>query len=321
MSSAPVTEILARLQDDPQRAADLAQLLVDAVLATPAREFLEPARIVPAVVAGLRAGVTAAGDGQQLIDRLTDQQRRAVARPGPLADRLPPELRKALRRLLRHPHTPSREVVRAAVDHAGMRALLGTILQATLHDFATKVWSVVPDTSWVPGAGIRSKLFGMAKGVASAVGAGAGDLLEDKIKNFVDGFLGRAIDLIVERATDPRFAPDQAAWRSDAVLAILDLPEPVLLAERRKLDPKRIVPDVLAGARALADWDRLGPEVHAALAAILTELGESTVGDYLGGAQVEAAWRPLLTAELTHHLGTLFKRDSFAAWLTDLVKA
>lgn len=319
MSTAPVTAILARLQDEPQRASVLAQVLIDAVLATPVREFLEPARIVPAVVAGLRAGVAAAGDGKALADRVADRQRRAVARPGPLAARLPHGLREALRRLLRHPHTPGREVVRAAVDHAGMRALLRTILQATLHDFATKVWSVVPDTSWVPGAGIRSKMFGMVKGVASAVGAGAGDLLEDKIKNFVDGFLGRAIDLIVERATDPRFATDQALWRSDAVLAVLNLPEPILLAERRKLDPHLIATEVLAGARAVAEWDRLEIEVHDALAAILTELGESTVGEFLGPEQVQAAWRPLLHAELTHHLRRLFAQDAFAAWLTDLV--
>jgi hypothetical protein len=319
VSTASISEILARLQDEPQRAATLADLLIDAVLATPVREFLEPARLVPAVVAGLRAGVDAAGDGERLAARIADLQRRGLARPGSLADRLPPELRLVLRRVLRHPHTPGRELVRAAVDHAGMRALLRTILQATLLDFATKVWSVVPDTSWVPGAGIRNKLFGMAKGVASAVGAEVEHRLEDKIKNFVDGFLGRAIDMIVERATDPRFAADQAAWRSDAVLAILELPESVLLAERRKFDPKLVAAELLAAVRAVAHWDRLEHEVDAALAAILAEAGESTVGDLLGPAS-HAAWRPLLTGELTHHLRRLFAHDAFAAWLTDLME-
>lgn len=320
MSTAPVTEILARLQDDPQRASTLAQVLIDAVLAAPVREFLEPTRIVPAFVAGLRAGVTAAGDGQQLADRVASRQRRTVARSGPLADRLPPELRAALRRLLRHPHTPGREVVRAAIDHAGMRGMLRTILQATLLDFATKVWSAVPDTSWVPGAGIRSKLFGMAKGVATVVGAEVENRLEDRIKNFVDGFLGRAIDLIVERATDPRFAADMANWRSDAVLSLLSLPESTLLAERNKIDPHFVATEVLAGARALADWDRLESEVHATLESLLTELGTSTVGDLLGTTpEAQAAWRPLLTGELTHHLRALFTHDAFATWLTDLV--
>lgn len=321
MSTAPVTEILARLQDE-QRATDLAHVLIDAALATPVRELLDPARVAPRFVAGLRAGVAAAGDGKALADRVADRQRRAIARPGPLSDRFPAGLLAALRRLLRHPHTPGREVVRAAIDHAGMRAVLRTILQATLIDFATKVWSVVPDTSWVPGAGIRSKLFGMAKGVASAVGAEVENRLEDKVKSFVDGFLGRAIDLIVERATDPRFATDMAGWRSDAALSLLDLPEPILLAERRKFDPHLVATEVLAGARALADWDRLEPEVHATLTDLVAELGAQTVGDLLGPDEAaKNAWRPLLTGELTHHLHRLFAQENFKIWLTDLVEA
>jgi hypothetical protein len=321
--TAPISEILARLQDEPQRAATLADVLIDAVLATPVGELLAPARIVPAFVAGLRAGVDAAGDGQRLAARIADRQRRAVARPGPLADRLPPELRTVLRRVLRHPHTPGRELVRAVVDHAGMRALLRTILQATLLDFATKVSSLVPDTSWVPGAGIRSRLFGMAKGVASAVGAEVEHRLEDRIKNYVDGFLGRAIDMIVERATDPRFAADSAVWRSDAVLALLDLPESVLLAERRKFDPHLVATEVVAAARAVARWDRLEAEVDAVLTGLVTDLGEHTVGDLLASEVPNPqpdAWRPLLAGELTHHLRRLFARDAFVAWVTDLVE-
>lgn len=311
--------ILARLQE-PARAAALAQVVIDAVLATPLRELLDPARVAPAFVAGARAGVDAAGAADRLHALLRAGDRRIVTRPGPLADRLPPELIAVLRRVLRRPHTPSRELVRAAVDHAGMRALLRTILQATLLDFATKVTSLVPDTSWVPGAGIRNKMFGMVKGVASAVGAEVEHRLEDKIKNFVDGFLGRAIDLVVERATDPRFATDQAAWRSDAVVAILQLPEPVLLAEGRKLDPRHLADDILAAARAIAHWDRFPDEVSRALATVVGELGERSLGELIDAERTAAAWRPLLQAELAHHLGRLLVADGFTAWLTDLLE-
>jgi len=68
--------------------------------------------------------------------------------------------------------------------------------------------SAMPDTGWIPGAGIRSKLMGVAKGVASAVGAEVERQLEDRVRSFVDGALGRALDLIVERASDPRYAAD-----------------------------------------------------------------------------------------------------------------
>jgi hypothetical protein len=312
------SEILARLQGEPDRAVELAQVLLDHVLATPVRAFLEPARIVPAFVAGLRAGVDDAA-AQRLGDVLRARQQRAVARPGPLADRLPPELRELLRRALRRPGVCGRELVRAAVDHAGMRALLRTILQTTLVDFAGKLGSIMPDTSWIPGAGIRSKLMGVAKGVASAVGAEVERQLEDRIRGFVDGALGRAIDLVVERGSDPRFAGDMAAWRSDAVLSVLSLPESVFLAERRKFDPHRIAADLVDAARALAGWERLPDEVAAALGPLVEELGERSVGDLLAGSGLVEAWREPLLGEMEHHLRRLFVADGFAAWFTRLV--
>ena len=82
------TDVLARLRDQPARAAELAQVLIDAVLAAPVREFIEPARVVPALVAGLQAGVVHARPAR-LPAAPAARQDRAVARPGPLAEHLP----------------------------------------------------------------------------------------------------------------------------------------------------------------------------------------------------------------------------------------
>lgn len=310
-------DALARLRDQPAFATELARVLLDAALAAPVREFLAPDRIVPAFVAGLRASV-AAIDPQRLAAAIATHQAAAVARPGPLADRLPPDLQRVLQTALRRPFTPGRELVQAAVDHAGMRALLRSVLQTTILDFATRLRTAMPDTGWIPGAGIRSKLMGVAKGVASVVGAEVERQLEDRVRSFVDGALGRALDMIVERTTDPRFAAEMSAWRGDAVRSVLALPESVFLRERRKLDPEALAADLHAAARALADWDRLADEARLALQPLVDEFGERSVGELIDPALVEA-WRAPLHGELEHHLRRLFVDPGFAAWLDRLL--
>jgi hypothetical protein len=314
------TAVLARLRDQPEHATALAQVLIDLVLATPAREFIDPTRIVPAFVAGLRASVLAAAP-ERVAAMVADRQRRATARPGPLADRVPPELVRVLQTALRRPFTPGRELVRAAVDHAGMRSLVRTILHTTLLDFSTRLRSAMPDTAWIPGAGIRSKLMGVAKGVASAVGAEVERQLEDRVRSFVDGALGRAIDMIVEQASDPRFAGDMASWRGDAVGSILALPESVFLAEGRKLDAHHLVADLHAAATAIARWDRLPVEASVVLQSLVDELHQTTVGQLLADTGLAEAWRGPLAAEMEHHLHRLFVDPAFAGWLTNLLEA
>ncbi len=313
------TAVLARLRDQPAHASELAQVLIEHVLAAPARDFIEPTRIVPAFVAGMRASVEAATPAR-LAASIAERQRRAVARSGPVADRLPPELQRVLLTALRRPFTPSRELVRAAVDHVGMRALLRTILHTTLLDFSTRLRSAMPDTGWIPGAGIRSKLMGVAKGVASAVGAEVERQLEDRVKSFVDGALGRALDMIVERASDPRFAAEMASWRSDAARSILGLPEAVLLAERRKLDPHHLAADLLAAAAAVARWDHLPVEATALLQSLVDEIAGSSVGELLAGTGLVEAWRDPLATEMEHHLARLFADPGFAGWLGRLLE-
>ena len=314
----PATAVLARLRDQPARAAELAQVLIDAVLAAPVREFIEPSRVVPALVAGLQASVVHARP-DRLAAALEARQDRVVARPGSLAERLPPGLARILQATLRRPFTPSRELVHAAVDHAGMRALLRTILHTTILDFATRLRSAIPDTAWIPGAGIRSKLFGVAKGVASAVGAEVERQLEDRVRSFVDGALGRALDMIVERASDPRFAADMATWRGDAARSLLELPEAVFLAEGRKLDLQLLAADLLAAATAIARWDRLPDEATLVLTALLDELQHTTIGELLADTGFAEAWRAQLTGEIEHHLRRLFVDAGFTQWLTDLL--
>lgn len=313
--------LLARLRDDPRHLVALVDLLVDALLAAPARELVSPQRLAPAVVAGLRAAAAAPGHAAWLEARLREALARARPRPTRLRARLPDELTPLLRAIVRRPYTPSRALVRAVVDHEAMRELSRTILQTTLLDFARKVGSILPDTSKIPGAGVTSRLFGVAKGVASGVASAVGldAQVEERVRQFVDGAVGRVIDMIVERATDPRNAASSAAWRGDVLAAVLDLPEATLHAELVKLDPARAAADVHEALGALARWERLPAEVEALLQEFDAALGDASVGELLAGSGLPEAWRGLLTAELQHHLGRVIAGDPFAAWLSDLV--
>lgn len=313
-----VPDLLARLRDEPRHVAALAALLVDEALAAPARRFVDPARLAPAVVAGLRAVAAAPGHAAWVETRVREALARIRPRPAPVRARVPAELVPLLRTVVRRPFTPSRALVRAVVDQATTRDLSRTILHTTILDFARKVGSILPDTSKIPGAGVTSKLFGVARGVASVVGLDA--QVEERVRTFVDGAVGRVIDMIVDRASDPRFAPEAAAFRVDVLAAVLDLPESALHAELVKLDPALVAADLQAALVALAGWDRLPAEVEAALVEIGEALGEATVGELLAGSGEVEAWRGLVEAELRLHLGHALLGERFAGWLTNLIE-
>lgn len=292
-----VPALLARLRDEPRYLAALAALLVDEVLAAPARRFIDPVRLTPLVVTGLQAVAAAPGHATWLEQRLRDALARIRPRQGTLRARLPGDLLPLLRTVVRRPYTPSRALVRAVVDQATVRDLSRTILHTTLLDFARKVGSILPDTSKIPGAGVTSKLFGVAKGVASVVGLDAS--VEDRVRGFVDGAVGRVIDMIVDRVSDPRHAGEGAAFRADVLASLLDLPESAVHAELVKLDPAVVAADVQAALVAVAAW--------------------VTVGELLAGSGELEAWRGAVEAELRYHLGHGLAGPRFAAWLEHLV--
>ncbi len=316
---ATATELLARLRDEPNHASELADVLLEVVLATPAREFIAPERIVPAFVAGLRASIAGLRP-ERLEALLTARRWEALSRPGAVAERFPPELLRVLQTALRRPMTPGRELVRAVLDQAGMRSVVRSVLQTTLVEFVVRLRAAVPDTSWIPGAGIRSKLMGVARGVASAVGAEASRQLEDRVRSFVDGALDHTLEQIVEHISNPRHAAEMAGWRGDAVASLLALPEAHFIAETRQLDPKTVTADVIAGLTAVAQWDRLAGEVEAVLHDLVTVLKDATVGELLAEDGLDQAWRKPVHGEIAVHLRRLFADIGFAGWLKNLVE-
>jgi len=315
VSQAPA--LLARLRDEPRYVAALAALLVDELLSAPARRFVEPARLTPLIVAGLQASAAAPDRVEWLERRLRAALGRLRPRPTPVRARLPAELLPLLRTVARRPHTPGRALMRAIVDQATVRELSRAILHTTLLDFAKKIGSIFPDTSKIPGAGVTSKLFGVARGVVSVVGLDAS--VEERVRSFVDGAVGRVIDMIVDRVSDPQHAREAAAFRADVLTSLLELPESVPHAELSKLDPAVVAADLHAALVAVAGWDRLPAEIEAVLREVTDELGEATVGELLAGSGEVEAWRGAVEAELRYHLGHALGGARFAGWLEHLL--
>jgi hypothetical protein len=308
--------LLQRLRSEPSHVDALVELALADLLATPARALLDPAALAGPLAAGLRDSIASAGLRPWIERELAAAL--ALVRPSerPLREFGPPALPGALAGAARRPFTPGRELVRAAVHHAAMRGLMRSILHSTLLDFGKKLWSAVPDTSWIPGAGLRSKLVGVAKGVASAVGSES--MLEERVRVFVDGALVTALDMVVERISDPRFAGEMAQWRADLVPAMAAQPQRLYVAELHKLKVEEAVADVMVVLEAVASWPALEQEIAAALALVVEALGERSVGAILEGSGLVEAWRPLVQARARERAGALIEGEAFAGWLRRL---
>ncbi len=323
-TDSPGARALTRLRQEPALAQALAGVLAEDFLTRPAARYLNPEQLAEDVTRGLQtlAEPARAEALERWVARwLKEQRERAHSvRSRPLAELLPETLPATLKRAARRPFTPSAELVRALVDHGATRELMRSILHESLLDFGRKLWSAVPDTSRIPGARLRSKLFSVAKGVASTVGGELEHQLEDRVRRFVDSTLDRAINSIVERASDPRHERAMAAQRADMIGAVMTLETTLLLGELDKLKPEDVAADLRAGLESFAAWDELGSTLRGALHDEREHLGDTTIRELLAGSGLEETWRPPIEAELARHLQRVFAGPGFADWLASVTE-
>lgn len=316
---ADAATILARLRTSPDLTAALVDLVIDDALARPLPALVDASALARRLTAAITATHAAEGLAGWIERALVDLRDALPRRDAPLRDALPPGLPAALSKAARRPFTPSRELVRAVVQHAAMRAMMRTIMQATLTDFGKKMWSAIPDTSRIPGAGLRSRLVDMAKGVASAVGSEVERQLDDRVRGFVDVGLQTAIDMVIDRASDPRFADEQGAWRADMIPAVLALPGARMVAELDQIDPANAAADAVAVIAAIAAWEPLEGEIQAILARASALIAGRSLAELLAGSGLVEAWRPVIAGQLQDHAQALVAGDAFAAWLARVV--
>lgn len=311
-------ELLRRLREKPELIEELVSLFVEEALSRPVAELIDCDDLASRLATGFRQTVETEGYWTWVEDLLRQRLENPEPATEPLSSHLPAPGIEALKSILSRPVTPSPRLVRTLADHQAVRDLLRNLLQNTLTDFGNKLWSSMPDTSRLPGAGMGSRFLGVAKGVASKVGGKLERQLDDRVQRFVDEGLGRALNLIVERATDQRFAPQAAAWRADLVDALLQLSPADLQEESQRLDPARLTNDFKQLALAFARWDSLEEEVSRILHKETEQLFQGTLRDYLQGSDLEESWRPHIEAEMQRYAQLFVESDPFAQWLEHL---
>jgi hypothetical protein len=311
--------ILARLRDEPERLEALVELGLEHGLERPLAELVDPAWLVTTLADGIRGCARAPEFEAWVAERVEQGLRRADRVEGTLGDKLPVTLLGPLERALGREYQPNRELVRALIDHPSTRSILREILQANILEFGKRMRAMVPDAGKLPGAGLASRLAGVAKGVATAVGGELEKQLEPRVKSYVDDALGVAVDMLVDRVSSEEFAPDSARWRIDVLHALLGQPVERLVAERHKYPPHDLAADVAGLLRALAAWRGLDGKIEEIVGELMAEHGQVSAREFLDGSGLEQVWRPPLEQALVEQARELVAGAGFAAWLTKLV--
>ena len=317
--------ILARLRDEPEQISALVDLGLEHILARPVGELIDHIWLARAVADGIRSSARSSEFEAWIATRVEQALARTDALDGTLGDKLPITILAPLERALGRHYQPDRELVRALLDHPSTREILRELLQANILEFGKRMRSMMPEAGKLPGAGaaggFASRLAGVAKGVASAVGGELERQLEPKVKSFVDDVLGVAVDNLVARVSSEAFAPEFARWRVDVLHAALSQPLDRLVAERHKYPAQDFAADAAAMLQALAAWRGLRDQIEAVLAEILSEHGESSAREFLDGSGLEDAWRPALQRVLAEQVREIVDTEAFAGWLAQLVDA
>jgi len=312
--------ILARLRDEPEQLDTLVGLALDHLLERPLADLVDPAWLAKAVTDGVRASARSAEFERWVAERVERTMTRVDRLDGVIGDKIPVTLLGPLEQALGRPYQPERELVRALLDHPSTRSILREILQANILEFGKRMRAMVPDAGKLPGAGFASRLAGVAKGMASAVGSEIERQLEPKVKSFVDDILGVTVDMMVDRVSSEDFAPEFARWRVDVLHALLGQPIDRLIAERHKYPAHDFAADAAGILRALAAWRGLAEQIEEVLAELIRDNGHESAKLFLDGSGLEQAWRPQLHQVLVEQARELVAGEAFAAWWTALAE-
>lgn len=312
--------MLARLRGEPEHLDALVELGLDHLLARPMAELIDPHWLAKAIGDGIRASARSPQFESWVATRVEQALGRADALTGTLGDKLPVTLLGPLEHALGRPYQPDRELVRGLLDHPSTREILREILQANVLEFGKRMRAVMTDATSLPlGGGLASRIAGVAKGMASAVGGELERQLEPKVRSYVDDALGVAVEMLVDRVSSEEFAPEFASWRVDVLHAFMTQPVNRLVAERHKYPPQDFAADAAAILRALAAWRGLTDQLETALDDLLRQQGDVSAREFLDGSGLEAAWRPQLQQALGDMAREVVQTDAFAAWLEKLL--
>ncbi len=311
--------ILHRLRDEPSHVEKLVGLLLEELLERPMSELVEPTWLAHAVAEGLHEAARSDDLERWVGQRVEEALSHTDRLEGPVGEYVPVTILGPLEEAVGREYTPDPELVRVLIDHPSLHDLMGAVLQAELLAFGSKLRDVAGDAGKLAGSVFSGRLGSMAKGVASAVGSAAQKGLEDQVKSFVKGAIGRVVDTSIARLCDAEHAEDMAQWRIDMVRAVMEQPLERIVAERHKYPPELFAKDLTAMLRALAGWRQLTDRLEEVLAQAFEEFGDRTARDWLEGSGLEPIVRPHVETLMQRQLQAFVETDAFASWLGELV--
>ena len=262
-----IETLVERLRGGDEALSGLVERLIDDLLSRPVMEMVEPEWVARQFVEGLRATAQDEHTEAWLHAQVKTALQRSESETGSLSTRLPEELSKPLKQLLRRPYTPNATIVRSLLDHEAMRDLIRTVLVQILTDFGKSIRPALPDA---PLGGRRrggklSQLVGAAQEVASVVGAQVEERTEAKVREFVDDAISRSLEISVAQLCSESFSDTFGRWRADSVDVLLEVPVETWQREVESLEPEALVGEIVWGAWwslcCPQRWKRLGIRV------------------------------------------------------------
>ena len=315
--------LLARLRTDDTHTKALVTLVVDDLLDRPVEELVQPDWLGDRLVEGFRASVEDDRTKEWIRARVQDLRARLDDESGPLLYKVDPALVEPVKDLLRRPYEPNPAVVRALLDHKTTRSMFRAVLTHTVEEFAKTVKMPESASKVIKSTGLgRSRLAqwaGAAKAAAEIVGSEVEKRMEGRVGSYVDGAIGKAIEITVEHACDPRNAQSWADQRADSVDVLLAFPVETWRDELDKLDLDQLIDDLAATLRAFAKSDAFGEQVKAVLELTVQEGQGKTARQFLDGSGLEETWRDGVEELLNERVSAFVQTSEFEGWLRTMM--
>ncbi len=330
--------VLARLRGPAMD--ELAGLIVDFLLSRRAADLVDADWIADQALLALEAAANSPAAEARLreqVERLRDR-----VPEGRLGDRVPDEVRRPLREVLRRPYQPDRELVGRLLDHSAFEELVRDVLVGALLDFTTRLRAAPQQAAGrlgILGKRVQSAGAGVLGGLQEGVLGGLGHTIEAraerKIRDFVEGALRTVIARIADHLCSEQHADNWGAMRAHALDVLLGTDNRVLAREFDKLHPGDLVDTLAATARALTGRAGFRDEIASVARLALDALGDRSLEDLLresgldaeaGGevsadaaARAVARWKDELRRQLARQGRALVATPGFEAWLAGLL--
>lgn len=302
MASLDAARIPEKLRS-PEGAALLAQRWLDDVLARPVGALFLPAEAARALLEVLTGLAASDGAERFAVERAEALCARYAQEPRPLGEVLPEPWGETALLFARRPHPVHRQLALRVLDREPVRELIRALLLDALVDFGKRLAAPVSASRVGKGLGALGSLAGaVGAGVLGAVGGELEKGVERKAAEFADAGLSRILQRIVEKASDPRQAREQAELRAALVEGVLEVPVRELVDEVRRSDPKALAAEARRALRAYVGRSDAGAELEHALQQVLAPVEQEALGEFLERlglrAPVVHALRPLLVARI-----------------------